>query len=436
MKRFISGVSGLFLLFAPLYSDTVRLKNGDVLTGSIVELNKDTIKIETEYGSFLLKRKFVSEGVFQKSSPPGEPASSPDVMRSAAQALKKALSKALPPEKKPAPEAERRASEAPRLPEAPKSPRSPEVPVPSGADKSLGSSASPAASKPEAPAETKPLGQTPEKKAAAEPPSPDNEDPLSSPNPMASLLKKLKKEASQIDQTINKEETLEKPTPEARPETKPLPRPILFFAFDKNILNLVTKKEAHLPDKPLSYTTDRKGEKDKAAYSEGTGEVLEIPADPSLNKLNNFTLAAWLKVEDRLKTQYLFSKWTSTKGTEANGKAAVYYSRGNLVVFLVDRQRKYHAFRVSNAFPSGVWKHVTVRFRDGILEVFIDGILRKSFSTGIRWLNQDSSPVQLFSAVSGIKPDWNEYNLRGAADDLKLWNQALSDDEIRRLAGE
>ena len=46
-KVWISGVISLLVLLAPVFADTIKLKNGDRLTGSIVKSDEETIVIKT-----------------------------------------------------------------------------------------------------------------------------------------------------------------------------------------------------------------------------------------------------------------------------------------------------------------------------------------------------------------------------------------------------
>lgn len=52
-KVWISSVISLVILLAPVFADTIKLKNGDRLTGSIVKSDEKTIVIKTEYAGVI-----------------------------------------------------------------------------------------------------------------------------------------------------------------------------------------------------------------------------------------------------------------------------------------------------------------------------------------------------------------------------------------------
>lgn len=91
-------------------------------------------------------------------------------------------------------------------------------------------------------------------------------------------------------------------------------------------------------------------------------------------------------------------------------------------------------FGSSSRVDDGQWHHVACVFDNGLLEIFIDGILDGSTSFGNRFGTGDlrygflgtGSEANTYNGVTGP----NDY-FNGEMDEFKIWNKALSESEIR-----
>ena len=86
-----------------------------------------------------------------------------------------------------------------------------------------------------------------------------------------------------------------------------------------------------------------------------------------------------------------------------------------------------HQYSNGEAFD-GTWHHVAWVDNDGILDLYIDGVFDKQF---------DHSVIGAFTpdttTIGGILRGSDCCNFTGNIDDLAIWDEALSEDDIAAL---
>jgi hypothetical protein len=91
-------------------------------------------------------------------------------------------------------------------------------------------------------------------------------------------------------------------------------------------------------------------------------------------------------------------------------------------------QREGNDITSDRLLPEGEWAHVAAAFDGTIARLYLDGemIREGNFSFG----SDTHAPVQFGSSTSG---GGNAFN--GALDEIRIYDVALSQDEINALAG-
>ena len=192
-------------------------------------------------------------------------------------------------------------------------------------------------------------------------------------------------------------------------------------ASDYNSANSrVTDKssfENHGINSGATFTTDRFGKEGGGAMI-FDGDYIEI-LNP-INQLNleqEWTVSAWVNIEDK-DSQYLI------KGLN-HGLELTHDSTNRPLLYLNSGTNDYYIYgSASNLLEGQGWKHVIFIFRnsDGLRKIYIDGQDRSGVGP-----NKTYTPSGI-SALLKIG-----YGAKGAIDELRVYNRALSESEIQSL---
>ncbi|TVQ29341.1 MAG: LamG domain-containing protein [Spirochaetaceae bacterium] len=171
-----------------------------------------------------------------------------------------------------------------------------------------------------------------------------------------------------------------------------------------------------------------------ALASDGSGTFLSIAPSDRLNALQALTVSFSVLPDSTSDTTYLVSKWTRATADRADGKFALQLSRGGLSLFVVDRDGRYSWVGAPNVVRTGVWQHVAFSFGDGVASLYVDGRMVARRSTGFSGLLVEEAPLLFMTAQAMMDEPYVHYNARGQLRDVRLYDRALSADEIAIVA--
>lgn len=182
-------------------------------------------------------------------------------------------------------------------------------------------------------------------------------------------------------------------------------------------------------------TTDRHGNANSAYWFDGIDDVISIPSSPTLHPAGQLTIAFWMRVDS---VTGMYSPILHKGG-------AVTPSLGNreYAVYIMGPHPSYHIevyagmyWAGSMRYPVGRWIFVT-----GIIDKiahkirsYVDGVFQEEVNDP----NTSFSPNE-YSLLIGAEREttWPDHGpFRGAIDQLRLYNRALTLDEIQALNGE
>jgi hypothetical protein len=189
----------------------------------------------------------------------------------------------------------------------------------------------------------------------------------------------------------------------------------------------------------LTATTDRKGKANSAYLFDGSTSYISIPDSPPLRlNNNNFTISIWVKVMgyDAGKSSYIISKKTSAAndgwGTALSGNAAPGNIGINGIAYFTPGESNPIA-GCTQKLALGTWYMLTVTYdsKSSDMKFYVNGIL--NFITGsIVTPNATTNAVMYIGrdnpATTGSGSFFN-----GALDDIRIYNRALSAEQIRLL---
>ncbi|MEQ1553207.1 MAG: LamG-like jellyroll fold domain-containing protein [Ferruginibacter sp.] len=162
---------------------------------------------------------------------------------------------------------------------------------------------------------------------------------------------------------------------------------------------------------------------------DGTTAKITVPHSSSLTIGTNFTLEAWVKIA-ALPTG-LNENIIIAKGLNANGyRLSIYDNDGTKMIYFTGRLNTapytqfYSSYTISSA-SLNKWIHIAGTKDAASAKLYVDGVLRSTNASSIT-IPDDGNPLTIGNYGSNI---FNGFN--GSIDEIKIWNIALTESQIR-----
>ncbi|HYF75390.1 MAG TPA: LamG-like jellyroll fold domain-containing protein [Candidatus Nitrosocosmicus sp.] len=171
------------------------------------------------------------------------------------------------------------------------------------------------------------------------------------------------------------------------------------------------------------------GKLGKAAKFNGAG-MFEVPDSDLLDLGNSFAFTLWMCKEPNGEApDYpILYKAKSSVGEGTEPGYALYESQGSTEVNFFDENRQKSYVGSESVAGAGKWYHLAVTCENGVMKFYYDGVLK------------DVKPFKGFTPHSSgsLFVGWNQWGninfYKGAMDDLRIYNYALSATEVKQLA--
>jgi hypothetical protein len=157
----------------------------------------------------------------------------------------------------------------------------------------------------------------------------------------------------------------------------------------------------------------------------------EVSGDYPLN-LPQITVMAWINPTS-IVPEVAANHWTNAnniygkKGNNGDDSIGLGLTGGNGVLFYADTVSDNMLFVLDAGVQTGQWQHIAATFDGTIMRVFLDGE-----QIGEMAASGSGSIIEIFHPVRvGGNPDQN-IDFDGAIDEVKVFDQALTTDEIQR----
>lgn len=176
-------------------------------------------------------------------------------------------------------------------------------------------------------------------------------------------------------------------------------------------------------------TADRKGRLNSAMLF-GEGNYITVPSSKSLNSpTEQITIAAWVRVSAWFNNNWGDSATILAKGSNLRDTAYRLEFFSNLKVVNTGGITAQNVSSVVCSHLHGEWHHVAMVSDGKIAKVYIDGVIVGAGTVAGR--PDRYGPVgELFIGHNTLD---NDECLIGAMDELRIYNRALSDEEIKAL---
>lgn len=197
--------------------------------------------------------------------------------------------------------------------------------------------------------------------------------------------------------------------------------PIVFFPFNGNA-NDETGFDNHGIVHGATLTEDRFGNAESAYYFNGSYDFIHIPNSEQLNFREAITISFWMKIGDFFaRESYLIShgswqnRWKISISPEKYLRWTVY---STLVIKDLDTQI---------ILEKDVLYNVTTLYDGSRFEIYINGALdnQTAFSGLMLTTNID--------LTIGQELPNSDYNFKGVLDDIRIYNYALTQEEIKNI---
>ncbi|MDP6771179.1 MAG: LamG domain-containing protein, partial [Anaerolineales bacterium] len=157
----------------------------------------------------------------------------------------------------------------------------------------------------------------------------------------------------------------------------------------------------------------------KALDFDGSNDYVEVPHNSSLDLKNNFTIEAWVKVNNSSNNTILDKgKYNNLFQTHTSGNSGLsYYDRINGWTYS------------SGTIPTDTWVHVAVVFKTGTgnLKFYKDGVLLSSHT-----VNSESPTDSGVMNIGRQSPSTCYCNyMGGSIDELRIWNYVRTQSQIQ-----
>jgi hypothetical protein len=178
-----------------------------------------------------------------------------------------------------------------------------------------------------------------------------------------------------------------------------------------------------------------------SAYSFDGNDYINIGQLPQLNNANGITVSCWIFKTSSNRVEGFVGKWRSSQFSDNvfllyNGEQS-YLNNGSFVVQTQTSSQLNHPWATGvGSVQEHSWVHITGVWSniDGQSALFKNG-MAESYSVQESSINQLLNTNTAFPAVIG---NWgnqwgSNYYMRGKIDDVRIFNRALTEEEIQAL---
>ena len=163
---------------------------------------------------------------------------------------------------------------------------------------------------------------------------------------------------------------------------------------------------------------------------DGEGDYVEVPVDEELN-VEQITMAAWVKTDDPEPAQLMFvlNREMTYPGTYTLWLDNTNYKWGAQV--RLDGDEANGVIVYSNNVATTDWTHIAATYDGVYLKLYIDGVTQADTEKVAGFIDPDNSDILTLGAHTYFL-----LNFTGSIDDVRIYDRALSADEIGILANE
>lgn len=207
-----------------------------------------------------------------------------------------------------------------------------------------------------------------------------------------------------------------------------------YWTFDgKNLNNNVTDSSATSDNGNLvnfTSTTTLVGKVGQALTFDGANNYVSVPFNSAFQLAHNFTLAAWINptLSNDGNFHFIVGQVTFTDTTDSNSTYKLYIDIDG-TIGLYNLAGGAFAIQGTAVVPANKWTHVVATSDGATVNIYVNGVLDKSLSYSTSFAHGSSNDnIQMGQNLSTAAQPF-----KGAIDDVRIYNRALSQTEITEL---
>jgi len=174
------------------------------------------------------------------------------------------------------------------------------------------------------------------------------------------------------------------------------------------------------------------GAKGYAWNFDGTGDYIDCGNNTNFNMTSAMTILAWVYFPADL---IGFNSVVGKEKRSATPEAANYWlflnSSGKLGFYVKDIDGDSTSLVTTDALQTGQWYQVAVTFLNGSVNLYINGALSEAGNLSVNTLIINDADLEIGSGQ--VAGGARGHYFKGLIDDVKIYNRALTPEEIRRL---
>lgn len=204
------------------------------------------------------------------------------------------------------------------------------------------------------------------------------------------------------------------------PSYVPLNGLVGWWPFEGNG-NDASQQANHAANFGAVFTQDRFGNPNSAVSFDGFSSYLQVAVPTfAFSETGQFTYAVWVKKQVQSTSGVVVMSGNNTAGNFISNVQGM-----NEIQFGTNKQQSAWIW-LTCPHTLFVWEHVTATYNAGLMKLYKNGIYQSSTNFTYSGTTAVAQPLWF-----GRGPGGNHYT--GDADDVGIWNRALSDSEITDL---
>jgi len=156
---------------------------------------------------------------------------------------------------------------------------------------------------------------------------------------------------------------------------------------------------------------------------DGVDDYVEVPHDSSINPTKEITVAAWVKSATE---NWNVDGWIVSK----RNAYIMYPCTGTKTIRFFIYDTSWHDVSYTPTVDIRNWHHYAGTYKDGYLRLYFDGVFAAGPAGPHGDINLDTG--NLYIGCDDLVEQPGRYG-SGAIDEVRIYNRALSQDEIRML---
>ncbi|MFA5133459.1 MAG: LamG domain-containing protein [Patescibacteria group bacterium] len=201
------------------------------------------------------------------------------------------------------------------------------------------------------------------------------------------------------------------------------------WAMDKTDISgtRIYDKSGNKNNGTLAGTAEKEGRIKEARYFNGTTDWISIPNSSSLTIPKAVTLSAWIKPNYFNSSSTDYAVIIGKRVSEANYEYQLYTYLTGRLCFAFNARAWDQRFNSIDNLVAGKWQHIVATYNGSRVELYKDGV---NF-----WGTDDVTGLHTSTGNVGIgrRPDEASSIYNGTIDDARIYNRALSDEEVMNL---